>query len=114
MAALAEGETALARRSIVEALQIGVELRAFMPVIYSLPAAALLLVGEGAAERAVEAYACAARYEFVASSRWFDDLVGRPVAAAAALLPAELVQVARERGRAQGWDRMAAQLLTEL
>jgi hypothetical protein len=62
----------------------------------------------------VEAYACASGYEFVANSRWFDDLAGRPVAAAAALLPAELVQAARERGRAQGWDRMAAQLLTEL
>jgi hypothetical protein len=85
-----------------------------MPVIYGLPAAALLLAGRGAAERAVEVYACASGYEFVANSRWFDDLVGRPVAATAALLPAELVQAARERGRAQGWDRMAAQLLAEL
>jgi len=114
MAALAAGETALARRSILEALQIGMELRAFMPVIYGLPAAALLLVGEGVVERAVETYACASRYEFVANSRWFDDLAGRPVAAAAALLPAELVDAARERGRAQDWDRMAAQLLAEL
>jgi tetratricopeptide (TPR) repeat protein len=114
IAALAAGDTALARRSILEALRIGVELGVFMPVVYGLPAAALLLAGQGAAERAVEIYACASRYEFVANSRWFDGLVGRPVAAAAALLPAELVQVARERGRAQGWDRMAAQLLTEL
>jgi predicted ATPase len=114
MAALAAGETALARRSILEALQVGVELRAFMPMIYGLPAAALLLAGQGAAERAVEAYACASRYAFVANSRWFDDLVVRPEAAAAALLPAGPVGAARERGRTQGWYGMAAQLLAEL
>jgi tetratricopeptide (TPR) repeat protein len=114
MAALATGETALAARSILEALEIGVELRAFMPVIYGLPAAALLLAGQGAAERAVEVYACASRYEFVANSRWFEDLVEKPVAAAAAPLQAELVQAARERGRALEWDVMAAQLLAEL
>ncbi len=114
MAALATGETALAGRCILEALEIGVELGAFMPVIYGLPAAALLLAGQGAAERAVEVYACVSRYEFVARSRWFEDLVGRPVAAAAAPLQAELVQAARERGRELEWHVTAAQLLAEL
>jgi tetratricopeptide (TPR) repeat protein len=45
MAALATGETALARQCIPEALEIGTAIGAFMPVIYGLPAAALLLAG---------------------------------------------------------------------
>ena len=105
---------ALAQQCIREALEIGVELRAFMPVIYGLPTAALLLAERGALERAVEVYACASRYAFVANSRCFEDLVGRPVAAVAALLSAELVEAARERGQALEWDVMAAELLGEL
>jgi predicted ATPase/DNA-binding SARP family transcriptional activator len=114
LAALAVGEMALAQQCIREALEIGVELRAFMPVIYGLPTAALLLAERGALERAVEVYACASRYAFVANSRCFEDLVGRPVAAVAALLSAELVEAARERGQALEWDVMAAELLGEL
>jgi phosphotransferase system glucose/maltose/N-acetylglucosamine-specific IIC component len=98
----------------VEALQIGADLGAFMPVLYALPAAALLLADRGAAERAVEVYACASRYGFVADSCWFEALTAGPVAEAAALLPARVVGAARARGEAQDWDTMAAGLLAEL
>jgi predicted ATPase/DNA-binding SARP family transcriptional activator len=114
LAARQAGETALARRSVVEALQIGADLGAFMPVLYALPAAALLLADRGAAERAVEVYACASRYGFVADSCWFEALTAGPVAEAAALLPARVVGAARARGEAQDWDTMAAGLLAEL
>ena len=84
-----------------------------MPAVYGLPVAALLLADQGAVDRAVEVYACASRYEFVANSRWFEDTVGQQIRTVAASLPAEVVESARERGRAQDWYTMAAELLNE-
>jgi tetratricopeptide (TPR) repeat protein len=114
LAAREAGDPLLARQCVVGALEIGVDLGAFMPVMYGLPVAALLLANQGAAERAVEAYACACRYEFVANSRWFEELVGQQIRTTEASLPAEVAQAARARGQAQAWDAMAAELLTEL
>ena len=108
------GDRALARRYILEALEIGVELGAFMPVMYGLPVAALLLADQRAVERVVEVYACASRYGFVANSRWFEDVAGQPLRTLAASLPTEAVESAEEQGRSQDWDVMAAELLREL
>jgi predicted ATPase/DNA-binding SARP family transcriptional activator len=113
LAARGAGDTTLARESVRGALQAGVDLGVFMPVMYGLPAAALLLADQGAAERAVEVYACASRYGFVAHSCWFEDVVGGPLATAAASLTAESVEAARERGRAQDWNGMAARVLSD-
>jgi hypothetical protein len=82
--------------------------------MYGLPIAALLLADQGALERAVEVYACASRYGFVANSRWFEDVVGQQIRTMAASLPAEAVESAQEQGRLQNWDAMAAELLSEL
>ena len=114
LAALEGSEMALARQSVKEALEIGVELGAFMPVMYGLPSAALLLAGQGAVDRAVEVYACAWRYGFVANSCWFEDMIGQQIQTVAASLPAEEVEAAQERGRLQDWDVMAGELLNEL
>ena len=84
-----------------------------MPVMYGLPVAALLLADQGAVDRAVEVYACASRYDFVSKSRWFEDVVGHQIRTMAASLPAEAVELAVNRGRAQDWDVMAAEVLTE-
>ena len=59
----------------------------------------LLLADEGEAERAVELYALTSRYPYVANSRWFEDVIGRHIADAAARLPAAVAEAARERGR---------------
>jgi hypothetical protein len=114
LAARKAGEPVLARQYVAEALEAGVELGAFMPVMYGLPVAALLLADQGTLERAVEVYACASRYGFVANSRWFDELVGQQLRTMAASLPAEAVEAAQEQGRRQDWDVMAADLLKEL
>jgi predicted ATPase/DNA-binding SARP family transcriptional activator len=114
LAARGAGEMALARQCVAEALEIGVELGVFMPVMYGLPIAALLLADRGAVERAVEVYACVSRYGFVANSRWFEDVAGQQLRAMAASLPAEAVESAEEQGRSQDWDVMAAELLSEL
>jgi predicted ATPase/DNA-binding SARP family transcriptional activator len=114
LAARGAGDTALARQCVVEALEIGVELGVFMPAMYGLPVAALLLAEQGALERAVEVYACVSRYGFVANSRWFEEVVGQQIRTVAASLPTEVVESARERGRAQDWYAMAAGLLTKI
>ena len=75
---------------------------------------ALLLIDEGETERAIELYALASRYPFVANSRWFEDVAGRHIAAAAAALPLEMVQAARERGRARDLDATVKELAIEL
>jgi tetratricopeptide (TPR) repeat protein len=66
-----------------------------------LAGTALLLADDGEAERAVEVYALASRHPFVAHSRWFQELFGREIAAAAASLPLEVKAAAEERGRAR-------------
>jgi hypothetical protein len=111
LAARGVGEMALARQCVVEALRAGVDLGAFMPVLYGLPAAALLLADRGEVERAVEVYACASCYGFVAHSRWFEEVAGHEIAAAAESLPAGRLEAARARGQALAWDAMAAGLL---
>jgi hypothetical protein len=105
---------ALARECVAQALKVGVELGAFMPVMYGLPIAALLLADQGAVERALEVYACASRYGFVANSRWFEDVARQQLRTMAASLPTEAVESAEEQGRSQDWDVMAAELLSEL
>jgi hypothetical protein len=75
---------------------------------------ALLLADQHEAERAVELYALAERYPFVASSRWFEDVVGQPMAVIAATLPSAVVAAAKERGRARDLQAAAKELLIEL
>jgi DNA-binding SARP family transcriptional activator len=56
---------------------------AFVPLLWGLPALALLLADGGQPERAAEAYALARGYPAVARSRWLEDVVGRRIEAAA-------------------------------
>jgi tetratricopeptide (TPR) repeat protein len=105
-AARAVGELRQAERHLSAALRTAADMEVFRPLIYALPAAALLLVDRGEAERATDLYALASRYPFVANSRWFGDVAGRHIAAAA--LPPEGVAVARDL-----WA-MAEELLAEL
>jgi hypothetical protein len=83
----------------------------FRGLMFSLAGLALLSASEGKVERAVELYALVTRYPFVAKSRWFDDMLGRPLAAAAATLPPEVVEAARARGRARDLDVCVAELV---
>ena len=93
---------------------MALELQAFLPVLFALPGVALLLVENGRLERAVEVYALASRYPFVANSRWFEDVAGRHIATVAAALPPDVVAAAQERGRARDMDATVAELLAEL
>ena len=77
-------------------------------------ATAVLLAAESQAERAVELYALASHHPYVANSRWFEDVVGKQIAAVAATLPPEVVAAAQERGRARDLRETAEELLEEL
>ena len=66
-----------AERYLYKAVQIAIEIQAIYPLLFALPAIALLQADQGEPERAVELYALASRYPQVANSRWFEDVVGR-------------------------------------
>jgi tetratricopeptide (TPR) repeat protein len=114
LAAHGLGDTRWARQHLRHALEIAQESGVALPLLWALPAIALLLAGEGEHERAVELYALASRYPFVAKSRWFADVVGNTLAEVAATLPAERVSVLRERGRTRDLQATAQQLLEQL
>ena len=82
--------------------------------LHALLAIALLLVDRGEVERAVELYALACRYPFVANSRWYEDVAGKHITAAAATMPPEFVAAAQERGRARNLETTMKELLAEL
>ena len=107
------GDLGQAQQHLCEGLRVTAEIGAFMPLPWALPAVALLLADCGQVERAVELYALASRYPFVAHSRWFEDVAGRHIAAAAATLPPNVVTAAQERGRARDLDATIRELLAE-
>jgi predicted ATPase/DNA-binding SARP family transcriptional activator len=108
------GQLAQAEGHLRQALQMAAEIESFVGLAFTLPGIALLLADLGQEERAVELYALASRYPVVANSRWFEDVVGRPVSAIAATLPLDVVAAAEERGRARDLDTTVAELLAEL
>jgi hypothetical protein len=107
------GELSKARKHIREALGIAADIGAFAPCVAALPAVALLLVDEGNLEHAVELSALASRYPNVANSRWFEDVAGKQIVAAAAALPPDVVAAAQARGQARDLWATAEELLEE-
>ena len=103
-----------ASQHLLEALQIGSAIGAFWPLMLALPGVALFVADAGEHERAVELYALASRYPYVANSRWFEDVFGRHIDAVAATLPPEVAEEARKRGRARDLQVTAKELLVEL
>ena len=108
------GQYARAREHLHEALCTRDEGDEFL-LWHVLPAVALFLVDEGEIERAVELYSLAARYPFVGQSRWFEDVAGKEIAAAAteSLLP-DAIAAAQERGRARDLLETGRELAAEL
>jgi tetratricopeptide (TPR) repeat protein len=86
----------------------------FMPLMTSLAGIALLLADEGQGERAVELYALVSGYPFVGNSCWFEEAIGQHIAVAAADLPPEIVDAARQRGQTLHLEATVVELLAEL
>jgi predicted ATPase len=108
------GQPAQARGHLHAALRMAAETHRRNTALQSLPAMALLLVDDGQVERAVEMYALVSRYPYVAHSRWFEDVAGVHIAAAAATLPPDVVAAAQERGRTRDLWATVEELLAEL
>ncbi len=108
------GRTDQAREHLSEALRLGSELEAALPLAFALPGIALLWASCSHAERAVELYALASGMPIPSNSPWFDDAAGQHIAAAAATLPPDTVAAARARGRARDLKLTIGELLVEL
>ena len=105
------GHTLQAREHFYAALRTVTEL---FGVQYLMAGLSLSLVDQGRQAQAVELYALALRYPLAAHSRWFEDVAGRHIAAAAATLPPDVVAAAQERGRARDPWAAVKELLAEL
>ena len=99
---------------LCEALQASIEIRDVCMLMYALPVAALLLFDRGQLERAIEIYALASCYPFVARSTWFEAVIGQEIAAAAEALAPQVVAEARVRGRTRDLWATVEELLDEL
>ncbi|MBN1641690.1 MAG: AAA family ATPase, partial [Anaerolineae bacterium] len=108
------GDHDRARHRFREALRLAPEADAFWPLLHALVGYALLLAAEGETERAVELYALASRYPYVARSRWFGDAIGVHIAAGAEALPADAVRAAQERGGARDLAATVQEMAAEL
>ncbi|HFQ92651.1 MAG TPA: tetratricopeptide repeat protein, partial [Anaerolineae bacterium] len=97
-----------------EGLDIAIETRPLNPMRFELPLMALLSIDKGEVERAVELYAAARQSPYIAHSRWFEDVAGREIEAAASALPPEAVTAARQRGRDHDLEELALALRVEL
>ena len=105
---------AIGRDNRTVTMEAGARLGDLRPRTRALPLLALLLADRGEVARAVELYALASRHPVVANSRWFEDVVGRQIAAAGTDLSPAVISAARERGRARELDATLAELLAEL
>lgn len=108
------GDLHQAQQYLAKGLQIATEKESIWSFWYLLPVIALLMADRGQKEQAVELYALVCQSPMVANSRWFEDVVGRHIAAAAATLPPEVVLMAQERGRAREVWATVEELLVEL
>jgi hypothetical protein len=108
------GDLHKAQQHISESLQIAAEIGTFVPIMDALASMALLLADQGEKQRAVELYALVSRCPYVAKSRWFEDTIGKHIAAVAATLPPDVVTAVQERGRGRDLDATVAELLVEL
>lgn len=114
LAELGLGDVARARAELAAQAQRWAQREDVLGAASCVAAAAVWLAGAGQAERAEELYALASTHPHIAASRWWEDVAGGHVAAAAAALPAEVVAAAQERGRGRTLQATLVELLVDL
>ncbi|MEZ4862665.1 MAG: hypothetical protein R3C14_15225 [Caldilineaceae bacterium] len=97
------GDLPQARHYIHENLQLAADTLIILPSMTALAGLALLRAQEGDSEAAVELYTIALQIGHVANSRWYHDVIGKHIAAAAESLPAEVAAAAQRRGQRRDW-----------
>jgi predicted ATPase/DNA-binding SARP family transcriptional activator/Tfp pilus assembly protein PilF len=113
-ASLGMNDLIQSRRCLYQALQMGIESDAFLPIVIALSGIALLLVRLDDVGRAVELWALLSCYPVIANALLFQNVVGRPIAAAAETLPPETVAAAKERSLLHDLSHTATEMLTQL
>jgi len=96
-----------AHNYLAELLQTGTERGDFLALQNAIPVSARYSAETGKSEQAVEIYALASRYSFIANSRWWEDVAGKHIAVVAETLPPEVVEAARARGQARDLEEAA-------
>lgn len=103
------GDAVAAKIALREALHLCLQVRGFVGLMYVVPAAVLWLALSGQPESAVMYDALARQQPYIARSRWYADVVGVHVAAAAAMLaPATAVQLQQQGERLDWWETAVA------
>jgi tetratricopeptide (TPR) repeat protein len=108
------GDLAGAHQYLAEALQTALEIGAFIPLLFTIPLAALLAADRQEKKRAVELYSLASRYSFVANSRWCNDVFGQQISNVTASLPSDVIANAQELDGMQDLWTTAKELLVDL
>jgi hypothetical protein len=109
------GNISQAQQCLSDVLRRATEVQNMMGLVFALPAMALLLVDQDKKERAVELYTLvSSNFPFVANSRWFEDVIGRRIAASAATLPPAVVAAAQAQGQVRALWPTAQELLVEV
>ncbi|MEZ4861155.1 MAG: BTAD domain-containing putative transcriptional regulator [Caldilineaceae bacterium] len=108
-ASLAAGKVNQAQQALRAVLEMALENRFFGTSVEGICLAACVSAVQEKPEQAVELYALARRYPYIANSCGFADAAGPHIAVAIELLPAEVVAAAQARGRAlDRWATVAA------
>ena len=113
-ALLGLGKVGQAQQCLADSIRESLTNQQFLTQMWALPLAALIAIAQEAPKRAVEYYALASRYPYIANSCWFADVAGRQIAAATSLLPPDVVAAAQSRGRGRELWETARELLAEL
>lgn len=110
----AEGDGNLALQYLLSALRFGIGKGSITPLLYCLPAAALIVADDGRLERAIEIHTLAQSYGHIANSTWYKQVCGRELQDVLESLPPEVGSAAQDRGRALDIWTTAEKLLLEL
>jgi len=108
------GDLIQARHYLYQALQMGIEADAFLPIVVALSGSTLLMARIGDAERAIELWALLSHYPLISNAPLFQDTAGRYIAAATAALSPEATVMAKERGLTRDLYAAATQILAWL
>jgi tetratricopeptide (TPR) repeat protein len=95
----------------LSAIEILLEYRHLFWMFYALATLALLLGHQGQDEQAIEVYSLLSRYDFVANSKWFEDVFGNEIEGITANLAPDNVQAAQERAQSLDVWETAQKLL---
>jgi len=113
LVARALGDRQTARQQLQSALRSGIAYRSTTPIMYCLPAAALLAVDDGNPVRGMELYGLAQGFGHITNSCWFADVACKELDRVRASLPVEKAAAAEARGRELDVWETAETLLQE-